>query len=50
MADRAQQHLCKRYRRYAARGKHFNTITVAIARELTGFVWATLRKAQQATA
>jgi transposase len=31
---------CKRYRRLVARGKHANVVTVAIARELTGFLWA----------
>jgi transposase len=50
MADRAQQHLCKKYRRFAARGKHHNTIVVAIARELVGYLWAALRKAQQVAA
>jgi transposase len=43
LADRAQQHLCRRYRRMAARSKHHNTIVVAIARELAGFIWATLK-------
>jgi transposase len=37
---KAQVRLCKRYRRLAARGKHANVVTVAIARELTGFMWA----------
>jgi hypothetical protein len=37
---KAQVRLCKRYRRLVARGKHANVVTVAIARELTGFLWA----------
>jgi transposase len=37
---KAQVRLCKRYRRLVARGKHVNVVTVAIARELTGFMWA----------
>jgi hypothetical protein len=35
----AQVRLCRRYRRLAARGKHANTAVVAIARELSGFIW-----------
>jgi transposase len=37
---KAQVRLCQRYRRLVARGKHPNVVTVAIARELTGFMWA----------
>ena len=37
---KAQVRLCKRYRRLASRGKHANVVTVAIARELMGFMWA----------
>ena len=37
---KAQVRLGKRYRRLVARGKHANVVTVAIARELTGFMWA----------
>jgi transposase len=37
---KAQVRLCKRYRQLVARGKHTNVVTVAIARELTGFMWA----------
>jgi transposase len=37
---KAQVRLCKRYRRLASRGKHPNVVTVAIARELAGFMWA----------
>jgi len=37
---KAQVRLCKRYRRLAARGKHANVVTTAIARELLAFMWA----------
>jgi transposase len=36
----AQQRLCARYRRLAARKTSRNVVTVAIARELAGFLWA----------
>ena len=38
----AQQRLHRRYARFAARGKPKQHIVTAIARELTGFVWAAL--------
>jgi len=37
---KAQVRLCQRDRRLVSRGKHPNVVTVAIARELTGFMWA----------
>jgi transposase len=37
---KAQVRLCQRYRRLVSRGKHANVVTVAIARELVGFMWA----------
>jgi transposase len=37
---KAHVRLCKRYRRRVARGKHANVVTVAMARELAGFMWA----------
>ena len=37
---KAQVRLCKRSRRLVARGKHANVVTVAIARELAGCMWA----------
>ena len=40
LAWKAQLRLCARYRRLAARGLTRNKIIVAIARELSGFVWA----------
>ena len=36
----AQQRLHRRYARFAARGKPKQHIITAVARELTGFVWA----------
>jgi transposase len=41
-AWRAQQRLYRRYQRLAARGKPKQQVVTAIARELTGFVWASL--------
>jgi transposase len=41
-AWRAQQRLYRRYQRLTARGKPKQHVVTAIARELTGFVWATL--------
>jgi transposase len=38
----AQQRLSRRYQRLAARGKPKQHIVTAVARELTGFVWAAL--------
>lgn len=37
---KAQVRLCTRYRRLVARGKHATVVTVAIARELAGRMWA----------
>jgi transposase len=37
---KAQVRLCQRYRQLIARGKHANVVTVAIAHELAGFMWA----------
>ena len=37
---KAQVRLCKRYRQRVARGKHANIVTVAMARELAGCMWA----------
>jgi transposase len=37
---KAQVRLCQRDRRLVSRGTHPNVVTVAIARELTGFMWA----------
>ena len=45
IADRAQQRLCRRFRKLAAEHKPAPTIAVAIARELAGFLWAALQPA-----
>jgi transposase len=45
IADKAQQRLCRRFRKLAAEHKPASKIAVAIARELAGFVWATLQPA-----
>jgi transposase len=37
---KAQVRLCTRYRRLVSRGKHATVVTVAIARELAGFMGA----------
>jgi transposase len=37
---KAQLRLCKRYRQLSARGKNTNQVVVAIARELSAFMWA----------
>lgn len=42
VAWRAQQRLSRRYQRLAARGKPKQHVVTAVARELTGFVWAAL--------
>jgi len=44
IADRAQQRLHRRYYRMKeAYRKHHNVVTVAVARELTGFIWSILQ-------
>jgi transposase len=42
IADKAQQRLCRRFRRLAEH-KPAPTVVVAIARELAGFLWAALQ-------
>lgn len=44
IAWQAQVRLCGRFRRLAARKLQHNKITVAIARELAGFVWAIMKE------
>jgi transposase len=39
-AWKAQERLCRRYRKLAQAGKPATVVTAAIARELSGFVWA----------
>jgi transposase len=43
IADRAQQRLCRRFRKMAAEHKPTPKIAVAVARELAGFLWAALQ-------
>ncbi len=43
IADKAQQRLHRRYQRLKARKKHHNVITVAVARELVGFIWSVMQ-------
>lgn len=48
IADKAQQRLCRRFRKMAADHKPAPKIAVAIARELAGFLWAALQPAPTA--
>ena len=43
IADKAQQRLCRRFRKMVAEHKPAPKIAVAIARELAGFLWAALQ-------
>jgi transposase len=43
LADKAQQRLCRRFRKLAVEHKPAPKIAVAIARELAGFLWAALQ-------
>lgn len=43
VADKAQQRLCRRFRRLTAEHKPAPKVVVAVARELTGFIWAALQ-------
>ena len=49
IADRAQERLSARYRRMSERGKVHPKTIVAMARELCGYLWATLHPAAPAT-
>jgi len=49
-AWKAQERLCRRYRKLARAGKPPTVVTAAIARELAGFVWAIARQAQHTDA
>ena len=44
IAWKAQTRLCQRYRHMMAKGKLRQVVATAIARELAGFVWATVAK------
>jgi transposase len=41
---KAQVRRCQRYRRLVSRGQHAHVVTVAMARELAGFMWAMARE------
>ncbi len=45
IADKAQQRLCRRFRRLTEQHKPAPKVAVAIARELAGFLWAALQPA-----
>jgi len=49
LAWKAQLRLCARFRRLAARGLPRNKVVVAIARELSGFIWAIARQVKPLT-
>jgi transposase len=49
IAWKAQERLCRRYRKLGHAGKLKIVITAAIARELSGFVWAIAKQTQAAT-
>jgi transposase len=49
-AWKAQERLCRRYRKLAWAGKSSTVVTTAIARELAGFAWAIARPVQIAGA
>ena len=49
-AWKAQERLCRRYRKLARAGKSPAMVTTAIARELSGFVWAIAKQVQVASA
>jgi transposase len=44
IADKAQQRLCRRFRRMMTEHKPAPKIAVAVARELAGFLWAALQR------
>jgi transposase len=46
IADKAQQRLCRRFRRLMEQHKPAPKVAVAIARELAGFLWAALQPAR----
>ena len=49
-AWKAQERLCRRYRKLARAGKSPTVVTTAIARELAGFAWAIAKHVQAANA
>ena len=49
IADKAQQRLCRRFRRLSEQPKPASKVVVAVARELAGFLWAALQPVATAT-
>jgi transposase len=49
IADKAQQRLCRRFRKLTTEHKPAPKVVVAVARELAGFVWAALQPVGTAT-
>ena len=49
IADKAQQRLCRRFRRLTEEHKPTPKVVVAVARELAGFIWAALQPAVSVT-
>jgi transposase len=50
IAWKAQERLCRRYRKLARQGKLPTVVTAAVARELVGFVWAIAQRAHPTSA
>jgi transposase len=50
LADKAQHRLYRRYRRMTEAGKPGPKVVTAVARELAGFIWATLSRGARANA
>ena len=48
IAWKAQLRLCARYKAMIARGKPWNVVTTAIAREMVGFIWAIAQRVEPA--
>lgn len=44
IAWQAQLRLCRRYQRLMKRGKHYNVVVTAIAREMIAFIWSITRE------
>lgn len=44
IAWQAQTRLCRRYQRLMKRGKHYNVVVTAIAREMIAFIWSISRE------
>ena len=40
IALKAQLRLCKRYKKLINKGKHYNLVVIAIAREMIAYIWA----------